>query len=59
MSDPFFKYSIKCPNCGFISYNADGFETDDWVEVFVFSGYSSKVQAMAIMAIPVPIVTQL
>ncbi len=42
MSDPFFKYSIKCPNCGFISHGADGYETDDWTEVFVFSGYSSK-----------------
>ena len=42
MSDSFFEYSIKCPNCGFVSHSADGFETDDWVEVFVFSGYSSK-----------------
>lgn len=42
MSDGFFKYSVKCPKCGFISHSADGFETDDWVEVFVFSGYSTK-----------------
>lgn len=42
MSDSFFRYSIKCPNCGFISHGADGFETDDWVEVFVFSGYSPQ-----------------
>lgn len=42
MSDHFFKYSVKCPNCGFISHSADGFETDDWTEVFVFSGYSLK-----------------
>lgn len=42
MSESFFEYSIKCPNCGFISHGADGFETDDWVEVFVFSGYSPK-----------------
>lgn len=42
MSNSFFKFSIKCPKCGFISHNADGFETDDWVEVFVFSGYSPQ-----------------
>ena len=42
MSERFFEYSMKCPNCGFISHSADGFETDDWVEVFVFSGYSPK-----------------
>lgn len=42
MSDSFFNYSIKCPDCGFVSHGADGFETDDWVEVFVFSGYSPK-----------------
>lgn len=42
MSDFFFNYTIKCPKCGFISHGADGCETDDWVEVFVFSGYSPK-----------------
>ncbi len=42
MSDSFFRYTIKCPGCGFISHGADGFETDDWVEVFVFSGYSPQ-----------------
>lgn len=42
MSSSFFEFSVKCPKCGFISNKSDGFETDDWVEVFVFSGYSRR-----------------
>lgn len=42
MSHRFFEFTIKCPKCGHIHLNADGFETDDWVEVFVFSGLSEK-----------------
>ena len=40
MSEQFFEFSICCPKCGAVTQMADGFETDDWVEVFVFSGYS-------------------
>lgn len=40
MSESFFKFIIRCPKCGDKQFNADGFETDDWSEVFVFSGYS-------------------
>ena len=42
MSDSFFKFTVRCPKCGAIHAQADGFETDDWFEVFVFSGYSRK-----------------
>ena len=40
MSDSFWRLKIKCLNCGEITEKADGFSTDDWTEVFVFSGYS-------------------
>jgi len=42
MSESFFHFKIRCPKCGYVNSSADGFETDDWVEVFVFSGYSDK-----------------
>ena len=35
-------FQSRCPKCGYVNSSADGFETDDWVEVFVFSGYSDK-----------------
>lgn len=40
MSDSFFEFTLTCPHCGDVRRCADGFETDDWTEVFVFSGYS-------------------
>lgn len=42
MSEHFFSFTIKCPKCGNIQNDYDGFETDDWTEVFVSSGYSEK-----------------
>lgn len=42
MSERFFEFTIRCPKCGAITNKADGFETDDWVEVFAFSGYSKR-----------------
>lgn len=42
MSDSFFEFALTCPHCGDVRRQADGFETDDWTEVFVFSGYSPK-----------------
>lgn len=42
MSDSFFHFSVQCPKCNYVSNEADGFETDDWTEVFVSSGYSIK-----------------
>lgn len=42
MSDRFFNFTIRCPKCGAIHAMADGYETDDWFELFVFSGYSRK-----------------
>ena len=42
MSQRFFEFKIECPFCGEVENRADGYETDDWTEVFVFSGYSQK-----------------
>lgn len=42
MSTHHFRFNIECPQCKNIIENADGFDTDDWVEVFPFSGYSPK-----------------
>ncbi len=42
MSERFFQMTIACPHCNHKSTVADGYETDDWVEVFVFSGYTEK-----------------
>lgn len=42
MSDSFFEFTLTCPHCGDVGRRADGYETDDWTEVFVFSGYSPR-----------------
>lgn len=42
MSEWIFEFRIVCPFCGEVANMADGYETDDWAEVFVFSGYSQK-----------------
>lgn len=42
MSEHFWKFTIQCPVCKKIVKCADGFETDDWTEVFAFSGRSIK-----------------
>ena len=38
MSDSIFDFTLTCPHCAKTTRMADGFETDDWTEVFVFSG---------------------
>lgn len=30
MSEHFLNFTIKCPKCGNIKNNSDGFATDDW-----------------------------
>lgn len=47
MSEFFFYYDVECPRCHHIETSADGCETDDWTEVFVFSGYSPRSAHMA------------
>lgn len=42
MSEHNWEFTIECPFCGSIEQNADEFETDDWCEVFAFSGSSPK-----------------
>ncbi len=42
MSEFFFPFKITCPQCGNVERSSDGCETDDWTEVFLFSGYSRK-----------------
>ena len=37
-----FTFLMECPRCGKIIHGADGYETDDWTEVFVFSGLSPQ-----------------
>ena len=49
MSSSFFNFKIRCQKCGFVKEMADGFETDDWCEVFVFSGRSQKNFKLAAM----------
>ena len=42
MSDSFWHFNAQCPVCKKFEEMADGFETDDWTEVFTFSGCSDK-----------------
>lgn len=42
MSERFWEFTIQCPICKKKVIGADGYETDDWTEVFAFSGHSSK-----------------
>ena len=42
MSDSFWHFKVQCPVCKKVEEMADGFETDDWTEVFTFSGCSNK-----------------
>lgn len=42
MSETFFHFTVECPHCHCLEERADGWETDDWTEVFVFSGKSPR-----------------
>ena len=42
VSTGFFYFDIECPQCHHVVTRADGYETDDWTELFVFSGYSPR-----------------
>lgn len=42
MSEHNWKFTIECPYCASMEQYADEFETDDWFEVFAFSGSSPK-----------------
>lgn len=42
MSEHFWTFAIECPICKKRVETADGYETDDWAEVFAFSGRSPK-----------------
>lgn len=42
MSEHFWEFTIQCPICKKNIKRADGYETDDWIEVFAFSGRSLR-----------------